>query len=290
MIQSSAVYLEYEDTWRDLDFVVRSCGYYLDCDFEIFTCRPDGWLDYQLVLITNGSGDFEFENEKRTVSKGCAVLFSPNDKQVYRFGHRGSPSYFYLHFGGEGAAKLVESLGLEGKIFELDDMAEFISQYREIMNEIHANRLNFQKECVSRVMHILVLLSRLEKKDSRIKTHDRRIEEAIEHMNRNYAMHKSVDFYADMCGFSVYYFTRLFTKNTGISPNKYITNVCIENAKNLLVYSNLSVKQIANTLGYWDPLYFSRIFKQTTGLSPKNFRKDNDSRQDSFLTSAEREE
>jgi AraC family transcriptional activator of pobA len=39
-----------------------------------------------------------------------------------------------------------------------------------------------------------------------------------------------------------------------------------------LVYTNLTIKTVAETLGFSDPAYFTRFFKRQAGLSPKEFR------------------
>jgi AraC family transcriptional activator of pobA len=43
-------------------------------------------------------------------------------------------------------------------------------------------------------------------------------------------------------------------------------------AKRNLVYTNLTIKTVAETLGFSDPAYFTRFFKRQAGLSPKEFR------------------
>ncbi|XTV77891.1 helix-turn-helix domain-containing protein [Mannheimia haemolytica] len=46
----------------------------------------------------------------------------------------------------------------------------------------------------------------------------------------------------------------------------------ISESKKLLYFSNISISNIAKSLGYEDSLYFSKIFKKHTGLSPSEFR------------------
>ena len=44
-------------------------------------------------------------------------------------------------------------------------------------------------------------------------------------------------------------------------------------AKRLLYYTELSIKEISNQLGYTDHSYFSRFFRKATGMSASYFRK-----------------
>lgn len=49
-------------------------------------------------------------------------------------------------------------------------------------------------------------------------------------------------------------------------------NIKINTSKELLRFTNLSIKEIANKVGFENSLYFSRLFKQETNLSPSEYR------------------
>lgn len=66
---------------------------------------------------------------------------------------------------------------------------------------------------------------------------------------------------------------RLFQKNINTSPVDYIIHLKIKKATNLLCKTDLSIKSIAFSLGFSDPLYFSRFFKRYTGFTPSYCRK-----------------
>ena len=69
------------------------------------------------------------------------------------------------------------------------------------------------------------------------------------------------------------YLSKLFTQQVGESPNKYYLNLKMDKAKYLLIHcEKLSVKQIAERIGYEDQSYFSRIFKKIVGKSPLEYR------------------
>ena len=74
---------------------------------------------------------------------------------------------------------------------------------------------------------------------------------------------------------SVSHFRSLFKKEYGISPMSYILNLRIENAKQLLLYSKLSVTEISEKCGFTNLYSFSRAFKVNTGTSPSDYAKQN---------------
>lgn len=63
-----------------------------------------------------------------------------------------------------------------------------------------------------------------------------------------------------------------FSERTGVGIKQYINSLRVENAKNLLENSSLSVTEIAFSLGFSSPNYFTQIFRDATGVSPASFR------------------
>lgn len=69
------------------------------------------------------------------------------------------------------------------------------------------------------------------------------------------------------------YISRVFSKNEGISLEKYLISQKIEKAKELISYNELSLNEISILLGYNSSSHFSRIFKKYTGYRAKDYSK-----------------
>ena len=65
---------------------------------------------------------------------------------------------------------------------------------------------------------------------------------------------------------------RFFKKATGTTAFNYISRIRVDQAKRLLIESNLTITQIAFKVGIEDHSYFDRIFRRFTNMSPKIFR------------------
>ena len=65
---------------------------------------------------------------------------------------------------------------------------------------------------------------------------------------------------------------RVFKKKYGATPYVYLMDQRIELAKQMLLGTALSVRQIALELCFTDEYYFSNFFKKKTGLSPAKYR------------------
>ena len=68
-------------------------------------------------------------------------------------------------------------------------------------------------------------------------------------------------------------FRHLFKLYTGISPARYLTDLRLYRAKELLRRSDISVKEISYILRFGSPEYFTTMFKRNTGLTPSQYRK-----------------
>jgi AraC family transcriptional activator of pobA len=83
---------------------------------------------------------------------------------------------------------------------------------------------------------------------------------------------KSPSAYAAKLNVSESYLNEAMKKVTGFSVSYWIAQEVVMEAKRLLYYSELNVKQIAHNLGYEDHTYFSRLFKKTADETPLDFR------------------
>jgi AraC-like DNA-binding protein len=83
---------------------------------------------------------------------------------------------------------------------------------------------------------------------------------------------KSPSEYAAMMHVSASYLNEVLKKTTGFSVSYWIQHQIVLEAKRLLYYTQLNVKEIAHQLGYEDSTYFSRIFKNFTGTTPLAFQ------------------
>lgn len=68
-------------------------------------------------------------------------------------------------------------------------------------------------------------------------------------------------------------FRKLFKKYTGYAPAQYFQEIKIRKAKQMLLESGLSAKQIATELGFASYDYFLSRFKKGTGMSPQKFKR-----------------
>ena len=100
------------------------------------------------------------------------------------------------------------------------------------------------------------------------------IKKAVTYIENNYMKNNiTVNFLANLCNLTPTYFINVFKKIFLTTPKNYIIAIRIQRAKEMLVFSNYTIVEIANNVGYSDPAYFSAAFKAQTGFSPMQYRK-----------------
>lgn len=97
----------------------------------------------------------------------------------------------------------------------------------------------------------------------------------VDYINQNYNKEISLNGIADKLNLDSSYVSRLFKQKTGVKFMEYLISLRIEKAKDLLIHSSLSVKDIGKTVGYNNTHSFIRIFKKNEGLTPGKFREKN---------------
>lgn len=83
---------------------------------------------------------------------------------------------------------------------------------------------------------------------------------------------RTVQFYANRQGFSPYYFSTLIKAESGRTALVWIQDVTMHVARGYLEDPSLSIKEIADRLGFQDQSLFGRFFKKHEGVSPVRFR------------------
>jgi len=101
------------------------------------------------------------------------------------------------------------------------------------------------------------------------------IERAKTYINNKYNKAISLDDVSREVDISPYYFSKIFKEETGVNFIDYLTKIRIDKAKELLLYSDLSMKVICCQIGYSDPNYFSRSFKKMVGVTPTEYKEGN---------------
>ncbi|MBQ9940697.1 MAG: helix-turn-helix domain-containing protein [Clostridia bacterium] len=98
------------------------------------------------------------------------------------------------------------------------------------------------------------------------------IDYALKYIKDNIYRNVTVDELTHLIGISQPYLYRLFMQEFNMSPKQCIIRLKLDTAKNMLVNTDMTITEIANSVGYADILTFSRLFSTREKVSPTEYR------------------
>ena len=96
----------------------------------------------------------------------------------------------------------------------------------------------------------------------------------VEYIRENFHVDISIEQLAEVAHLSISALERRFKKYLGKTPKQFINEVRLENARRLLIETNIAIATIANDTGFADHSYFSRQFQKLFKQSPSAFRQE----------------
>ena len=255
---------------------VTACGYYrVHSRPVVSTERPDGRRDYQLLYIAKGRGHFYFGGKERVVTEGNMVLYRPNQPQIYYYYAEDKTEVYWVHFTGSEVQSILKAYGLpeNENVFYAGISSDYQWAYRQMIQELQLCRHNYEELLSLMLRQIFIKLNRyVAEKESSSVIRDE-IERAAHYFNENYSSRINIDEYAASRHMSACWFIRSFRQVLKVTPMQYILSLRMANAVSLLETEGYNISEIAEAVGYDNPLYFSRLFHRHMGVSPTEYRK-----------------
>jgi len=97
---------------------------------------------------------------------------------------------------------------------------------------------------------------------------------AKETMRSDPSEHLPIPAIAKACKLSSSHFTRAFKVSTGVPPHRWLVEMRVESARELLAKSRVPLAEIAYTCGFADQSHMSRVFGRVVGMSPGTWRRE----------------
>ncbi|MDT8715672.1 response regulator transcription factor [Clostridium sp. 19966] len=142
-----------------------------------------------------------------------------------------------------------------------------ICDYEDIIKDIYG------KENLSKLMEYLKQELINISKNICDTTTDNIIKRMIAYIQKNYYKPLRLESLAELFNYNSAYLGKLFKSHTGENFNSYLDKIRIENAKHLLMESDIKVYQVSEKVGYKNIDYFYEKFKKYVGVSPKEYKK-----------------
>ena len=246
---------------------------------------PNKWSYYRIGLLTNGTADYvtgiyKFRAEKNTLILITERMITTSQWSADSKGYLTVFNHDFLlqnHFSNKYLEnKKILRPSVQPFIRLQPDQADEMKHIFETMLKESATENAEQNNLLAiKLAELIELAERFY-----IGTHDAEsINSSMELVNKfaalveqHFAKERSVSFYADQLHVHPNHLNAMVKSATGTTAKECIINRLLLEAKYLLHSTELSIKEIANEVGFDDPNYFSAFFKRSENSSPQEYR------------------
>lgn len=227
--------------------------------------------------VTKGYGTFKFNGKVYTLKQGDIFILLKGMQVEYVASIDDPWEYYWIGFSGSNANEYLNRTSITNSCVanceENSKIPQIILNMCEISKTYNPSRSDdilLLKELYSLLCALIEEFPKpFEYKDKELHTY---IQDALNFINSNYMHSITVQEIADYVNLSRSYLYKMFIKNLGISPQRYLINLRMYKATLLLKGTKLPIGEVASSVGYSDSLLFSKTFSKHFSMSPLNYR------------------
>lgn len=232
--------------------------------------------EYQIVYITKGRGLFTSDSTpEKQVCKGRLMILFPGQWHTYQPLRKTGWNEYYIGFEGPIIDTIIRDsfLSKENQVLEVGLNEELVSLFSRAIDIAETDKISSQQYLAGIVLHMIgMILSISKNKIFEIGDVDQKIEQAKIIMNENVMHDVDPEELAMKLNISYSWFRKVFKEYTGYAPARYFQELKLRKAKQLLVGTSHSVKEISFMLDYKSAEHFFSLFKKRTGFTPLEYR------------------
>lgn len=249
-------------------------------DYRWNNSRMKAGQDFFFVQYTlTGHGWYEAQNKKWKLQPGMAFLGIQQIPFSYYFaGDTATWEFTWMAMLGTSGLSVFKEIYHEfGPVIRLDLKSQSVQMLLDFIRQADLKKFkNLTSTSVHCYQFILQLVADL--RSSGGLKQNNRILEVFSYMESHLHQPLDIKVLSPVFGYSREHFTRIFRKTTGLSPGRYLCNLRLERAKQLLRSTDDSLDQIASNSGLNNSNYLCRIFRKKFGITPSQYKNSFDAR------------
>ena len=280
------LYLQEESKADDWGLFIPTCGYqhiYPGDSYPLPGHPKTHSFNWQMgrklkgcyiVYIKSGKGEFETKSKRWEVNPGNAMVLAPGDWHRYRPTDSIGWEEYWIGFRGDFLSdRILAELLPTGTSYikDLGFQNELIFLFNKSFELTKKSSPGYRKILAGIVMQLVAHVVSYEKEEPGNRQ-EQLSKEIIKFINKH--LIEEIDFkkLAGEHHLSYNRFRSIFKNETGASLQQYLIHERLENAKQLMINTNLSLKEISEKTGFDSSFYFSKLFKNKMGYPPRDVR------------------
>lgn len=238
----------------------------------------------EVVLTLEGMVTYTIEDKIYQVRKGEILIVPPDTLHSLTMGEESSRYLFLFEPDAIMTMRDIKSMAMYfNKPFHLRDGSDAHVQIRELLlrtrDAYEKHDLMWNTVCYSSILRIYATLGQrylsgiLPRNEENVRSMDSEVITAVmTYINNHYREELSLEDVARFAGFSRYYFSRSFKRQTGYSFKDYLCQKRLQVAMDLLIRTNRSMRDVAIESGFGSVATFNRVFREKKGCTPTQYR------------------
>lgn len=238
--------------------------------------RPTGVDQAIFIHCAKGAGWCEIKGQRHQVQAGGLLVVPPNTPHVYGADGRRPWTIRWFHVQGDLVGAFLDELEISADhpTIHIGNNAQLSALFEEVFEAVQHGyappQLIYAAQALS---HLLAAMLRQRRESHQGGMGARqKVAQTITYMKQHLGQPLKLVTVASVANLGRSQYTALFKQQTGYTPIDYFIRLKMHRACQLLDTAPCSVKVIAASLGYEDPLYFSRLFRTVNKMSPQAYR------------------
>ena len=220
--------------------------------------------EHGLVFFVDGEKNYYFEDTVISTHANDILYLPKGSDYVVESVDHGDCYAINFH--------IDEPISFKPFVFKTKNKNAFFESFKKAREVWKSKAFGYEMKCKSELYDIIYHMQKEYELGYVSKSTAAVIRKAVDYIHTNYTEENiSISHLARMCKVSETYFRVIFNKLYGTSPIKYINNLKIEHAKELIESGMYSIGEVCALSGYNDESYFSREFKKATGVCPSEY-------------------
>ena len=233
--------------------------------------------EYVVGVIERGQYEFYFEGDTQRIYTGEVVLINPSEiHSGYAIDVDG---WSYRTFYPSVTMMRQIAQEMTGDTWQLPIFQQPVIRDRQVSQailqahyamEAQAPRL-VTDELLRNALSLLIA-RHAGNKPTMLPIYDARepIRQVCDYMHSHFADDIALEDLATVAGYSPFYLSRMFRRTTGLPPHKYLNQIRVHRARDLL-HAGLTIADVAVDVGFADQSHLTRWFKRVMGVTPGHY-------------------